>query len=153
MKITGRLPFQLMYGREPTLARDVYGGLQRSLNVSNQETLVERLLEITDKVLQLRTSARKSIKLIQEKLEEKFREKKETKFQKGDLVLYFDKPKAARHDAKLEHKWKGPYQVAEVLDKGAYRLMIDGKIIGSTVNGNLLKKFHSRSSWESQIII
>ena len=42
--------------------------------------------------------------MIQEKLEEKFREKKKMKFQKGDLVLYFDKPKLARHDAKLEHK-------------------------------------------------
>ena len=108
--------------------------------------MVERLLEITDKVPQLRTSARRSIKMIQEKLEEKFREKKEIKFQKEDLVLYFDKSKTARHDAKLEHKWKGPYQMAEVLDKGAYRLMIDGKIIGSIVNGNLLKKFHSRLS-------
>ena len=91
--------------------------------------------------------------MIQEKLKEKFGEKKETKFQKGDLVLYFDKPKAARHNTKLEHKWKGSYQVTEVLDKGAYKLMIDGKTVGSTVNGNLLKKFHSRSSWESQIVI
>ena len=93
-----------MYGRELTLAQDDYGGLQGSLNVPNQETLVERLLEITDKVPQLRTSARRSIKIIQEKLEEKFGEKKETKFQKGDVVLYFDKPKSARYDAKLEHK-------------------------------------------------
>ena len=80
LKITGWLPFQLMYGREPTLAQDDYGGLQESLNVPNQETLVERLLEITDKVPQLRTSARRSIKMIQEKLKEKFEEKRETKF-------------------------------------------------------------------------
>src|ERR1044071_10239314 len=106
-----------MYERESTLAQDDYGGLQGSLNIPNQQTLVERLLEITDKVPQLHTSVRRSIKMIQEKLEEKFEENKETKFQKGELVLYFDKPKSARYDVKLEHKWKGLYQVAEVLDR------------------------------------
>ena len=87
-----------------------------------------------------------------EKLEKKFRKKKKT-FHKGDLVLYFNKPKSIRHNTKLDHKWKGPYQVTEVLDKSTYRLMINGKIIGLIVNGNLLKKFYSRSLWKSQIII
>ena len=68
LKITGRSLFQLMYEREPTLVQDNFGGLQESLNVPNQYTLVERLLEITDKVPQLHTSARRSIKMIQEKL-------------------------------------------------------------------------------------
>jgi len=84
--------------------------------------------------------------MIQEKLKEKFRDKKKTKFQKGDLILYFDKSKLIRHNAKLEHKWKRPYQVAKVLDKSIYRLMINEKIIGLTINRNLLKKFCNKLS-------
>ncbi len=58
------------------------------------QELIERLLEITDKVSQLRTNARRAIKKAQVKLEKIFN-KKEVKFQKGDLVLYFDKALAA----------------------------------------------------------
>ncbi len=57
---------------------------------SKGQELIERLLEITDKVLQLWINARRAIKKAQAKLEETFN-KKEVKFQKGDPVLYFDK--------------------------------------------------------------
>ncbi|HYZ49762.1 MAG TPA: hypothetical protein VE593_02665, partial [Nitrososphaeraceae archaeon] len=63
------------------------------------------------------------------------------------LVLYFDKAKAGRHDVKLEPKWKGPYQISEKLDKGAYRVTIDDKQMRFTVNGNLLKPYYGRSMW------
>ena len=43
---------------------------------------------------------KRAIKKAQAKLEETFN-KKEVKFQKGDLVLYFDKALAARHDVKF----------------------------------------------------
>ena len=102
-------------------------------------------MEITDKIPQLREMARRSIKEIQDKLNQKFGEQKERRFQKGELVWYFDKAKAACHDTKLEPKWKGPYQIISVLPRGAYRLAIDGKQIGNTVNGNYLKPYHSRS--------
>ena len=68
-------------------------------------------------------------------------------------MLYFDKAAAGRHDTKLENKWKGPYQISHVLDKGAYKISIDGKELKTTVNGNLLKRFHSRSTWEPVILI
>ncbi len=74
-------------------------------------------------------------------------------FQKGDLVWYFDKPAAMRHDTKFQLKWKGPYQISAVLDKEAYRLTLDGKELRSTVNGNLLKLYHDRSTWELIVII
>ena len=67
--------------------------------------------------------------------------------------MYYDKALAARHDAKFVNKWKGPYQISEVLQKGAYKLTIDGKQVKGTVNGNLLKKYHTRGNWEPQIII
>ena len=59
-------------------------------SLSKEQELIKKLLEITDKVPQLRTNARKAIKKAQAKLEETFKGK-EVKFQKGNLVLYFDK--------------------------------------------------------------
>src|SRR6266542_4410996 len=79
LRITGQLPFTLVYGKNTILAMD---------NPSKGQELIERLLEITDKVLQLRTNVRRAIKKAQAKLEETFN-KKEVKFQKDDLVLYF----------------------------------------------------------------
>ena len=61
---------------------------------SKGQELIERLLGIMDKVSQLQTNARRAIKKTQAKLKETFN-KKEVKFQKDDLVLYFDKALAA----------------------------------------------------------
>ncbi len=116
------------------------------------QELIERLLEITDKVSQLRTNARRAIKKAQVKLEKIFN-KKEVKFQKGDLVLYFDKALTTRHDVKFVNKWKGSYEISHVLDKDIYKLTIDGNLIKGTVNRNLLKKYYTKDTWESVIVI
>src|SRR6266496_850088 len=143
LRITDQPPFTLVYRKNPVLAMD---------SPSKGQELIERLLEITDKVPQLQTNARRAIKKVQTKLEEIFN-KKEVKFQKGDLVLYFDKVLAARHDVKFVNKWKGPYEISHVLDKGVYKLTIDGNPIKETVNGNLLKKYYTRDTWEPVIVI
>ena len=78
---------------------------------------------------------------------------KTQEFQKGELVWYFDKPAVMRHDTKFQPKWKGPYQISAVLDKGAYRLTIDGKELKSIVNGNLLKPYYDRNTWELIVIV
>jgi transposase InsO family protein len=143
LRISNKSPYVLVYGREPTMVMDE----------SNRSSIIERLLEITDKVPQLRESARRAIKKAQEELEHKFQKGKEIIFKKGELVWYFDKAKAMRHDTKLEPKWKGPYQIIEVLPRGAYRIAIDGKQVGNTVNGNYLKRYYSRSGWTPQIIV
>ena len=119
---------------------------------SKERTLVEQLIEIIDKVPQLRGDAKKTIKQAQEKLEASFTGINRN-FEKGELVLYYDKVKVERHDAKLEYKWKGPYQISKVLDKRAYRLSVNGKELGTIVNGNLLKHFYGRSTWTPVIIV
>ena len=81
LRVIGQSPFTLVYGKNPVLAMD---------SPSKGQELIKRLLEITDKVLQFWTNARRAIKKAQAKLKETFN-KKEVKFQKGDLVLYFDK--------------------------------------------------------------
>ena len=73
-----------MYGKEPILAMDD----------AKKISLMNRLLDITDKVPQLRTNARRTIAWAQAKLEETFKEKgNSTQFHKEELVLYFDKAK------------------------------------------------------------
>ncbi len=71
---------------------------------------------------------------------------KEVKFQKGDLVLYFDKALEVRHDVKFVNKWKGPYKISHVLDKGTYKLTIDGNPIKNIFNGNFLKKYYTKNT-------
>ncbi len=78
---------------------------------------------------------------------------KEVKFQKGDLILYFDKALTVRHDVKFVNKWKGPYEISHMLDKGTYKLTIDGNLIKGTVNRNLLKKYYTKDIWEPIIVI
>ncbi len=114
---------------------------------------MERLLEITEKVSQIREAARRAIRKSQVKLDRKFAGMKTQEFQKGDLVWYFDKPATMRHDTKFQPKWKGSYQISAILDKGAYRLSLNEKELRSTVNGNLLKSYHDRSMWELIIIV
>ncbi len=73
----------LVYEREPTLVMDYE---------KHGCSIMERLLEITDKVPQLREAARRVIRKSQAELDRKFEEMKTQEFQKGDLVWYFDKP-------------------------------------------------------------
>ncbi len=143
-RISKQSPYMLVYGREPTLIMDYrkHGG-----------SIMERLLEITEKVLQLREAAKRAIQKSQAELDRKFEGMKTQEFQKGKLVWYFDKPAVMQHNTKFQSKWKGPYQIFAVLDKGAYRLTLDGKELRSTVNGNLLKPYHDRSTWEPIIIV
>ncbi len=51
-----------------------------------------------------------------------------------------------QHDTKFQPKCKGPYQISIVLDKGVYRLTLDGKELKLIVNGNLLKLYYDRST-------
>ncbi len=58
-----------------------------------------------------------------------------------------------QHDTKFQPKWKDPYQIFAVLDKGIYKLTLDEKKLRSTVNGNLLKPYYDRSTWKLIIIM
>ncbi len=134
LRITSQPPFTLIYRKNLVLAMN---------SLSKGQELIKKLLEITDKIPQLRTNVRRAIKKVQVKLKETFKGK-EVKFQKGDLVLYFDKALAARHDVKFVNKWKRSYEISHIFDKDAYKLIIDGNLIKGTVNRNLLKKYYIR---------
>src|SRR6266498_675619 len=95
LRISKQSPYMLVYGQEPTLVMDYrkHGG-----------SIMERLLKITEKVLQLREAARKAIQKSQAELDRKFEGMKIQEFQKEDLIWYFDKPAAMRHDIKFQPK-------------------------------------------------
>ena len=67
----------------------------------HEGSIMERLLEIMKKIPQLREAARRAIQKSQAELDRKFEEIKTQEFQKGDLVWYFDKSAAMRHDTKF----------------------------------------------------
>ncbi len=121
-------------------------------SLSKEWKLIKKLLEITDKIPQLRTNARRAINKAQAKLKKTFKGKK-VKFQQGDLVLYFNKALAAWHDVKFVNKWKGLYQISHILDKGVYKFILDGNPIKGTINGNFLKKYYTKDMWEPVIVI
>src|SRR6266540_6922845 len=77
LRISKQLPYMLVYEREPTLVID-YG--------KHRGSIMERLLEIIEKVPQLREAARRAIRKSQAELDKKFEEMKTQEFQKGKLV-------------------------------------------------------------------
>src|SRR6266498_4066591 len=92
LRILKQSPYMLVYGQEPILIMD-YG--------KHGGSIMERLLKIIEKVLQLREAARRTIQKSQAELDRKFEGMKIQEFQKEDLVWYFDKPVAMRHDTKF----------------------------------------------------
>ena len=50
---------------------------------------------------------------------------------------------------KIREKWKGPYYIHEIISKGSYKIKtMEGKIIKTPVNGELLKENIDRSNFE-----
>jgi len=77
LRISKQSLYMLVYGREPTLVMD-YG--------KHGDSIIERLLEITEKVPQLREAAKRAIQKSQAELDKKFKGMNVQEFQKGELV-------------------------------------------------------------------
>ncbi len=77
LRISKQSPYKLVYEKKPTLVMD-YGPYRGSI--------IERLLEITEKVPQLRKVARRVIWKAQVELDRKFEGKSQRSFQKEELV-------------------------------------------------------------------
>ena len=75
-------------------------------------------------------------------------------FHLGDKIMVHRTSLQNRYDVKFEPKWKGPYIIHQVLDKGAYKIKIlEGKILKHEAHGNHLKKFHEKPSLIPMVII
>jgi hypothetical protein len=68
--------------------------------------------------------------------------------------LYYNAAKEKQWSGKLDEKWKGPYYIHEVLVNGAYKIKeLDGRILKTPVNGELLKEYHSREGFVPYVVI
>ena len=68
--------------------------------------------------------------------------------------MYYNAAKEKQWSGKLEEKWKGPYYIYEIVSKGSYRLKdMNGKILKTSVNGELLKEYFSQEKFEPMVVI
>lgn len=141
-------PFYLTYGRKAILPID---------NDDREMTIEQRIKEIFEDIPEIRNKAKRQIEISQER-QKKYHDKKitkEHKFEIGDKVLYYNAAKEKQWSGKLEEKWKGPYYIHEVLMNGSYKLKneINGRILKTPVNGELLKKYHERQNFIPYVVV
>lgn len=146
---TKMTPFLLTYGREATLPID-------DNHEAEKVDLIDRLKQLVDRLPNLREKAKQTMIAIKEK-QKTAHDKQITKpqyFKVGQKVLYYDAAKDKQWSGKLNPKWKGPYWIHEVLIHGSYRLRdIDDRVLAKPVNGDLLKLYHDKYSWEPIVLI
>ena len=69
-------------------------------------------------------------------------------------MLYYNAAKEKQWSGKLEEKWKGPYYIYEIIVNGSYKLKdMNGKILKTSINGELLKEYFDRRNFEPMVVI
>src|SRR5438067_9894823 len=80
--------------------------------------------------------------------------RKQDNFEIGDKVLYYNAAKEKQWSGKLEDKWKGPYYIQQRLLNGSYKIKeINGKVLKTPVNGELLKGYNSREEFIPYVVV
>jgi transposase InsO family protein len=136
---TKHTPANLLYGEELTLPVEV------RLSPSTEEQTIdevekERVLQINEKIIRLREAAVETTQKMQQKRQQKT---PSIKFQKGDLVYRYRSNLKYSHSHKFARKWDGPFEIVQVLDKGAYILATiedPPYTLPNPVNGERLRK-------------
>jgi hypothetical protein len=114
---------------------------------------LERLIEVLPQELEkAKLQVQKSQKNQKDRHDRKIRF--QINFSIGDKVLYYDAAKEKQWTGKLNPKWKGPYYIHQIGEKGSYKIRtIEGKVLKTAVNGSLLKLYHDRQNWEPMIVV
>ncbi len=140
-------PFYLVYGRKPILPMD---------KAEKKISLMQRIQEIIEEIPKGRWKAKEQIQKVQEKQKE-YHDKRITQkeeFNIGDKVLYYNAAKEKQWSGKLDEKWKGPYYIHQKMLKGSYKLKdLEGRILRTPVNGELLKRYFDRTNFEPIVVI
>ena len=118
-------------------------------NKAAQRFLLEELPKVRREA---KTQSEKSQEKQKEYHDKKIR--KQEKFEIGDKVLYYNAAKEKQWSGKLEEKWKGPYYIQQQLLNGSYKIKeINGKVLKTPVNGELLKKYNSREEFIPYVVV
>ena len=138
----GIAPFTLVFGQEARLfpgdrhireEKEIQSFVDRVQNLSS----VEMMREFQEEREAAKFIAKSDFK------------KKSAKFKVGDLVLVVDSAAANSKSAKLLPKNHGPYQIAEVLRNGSFRVTTSGRVLSQAINGRRLLHYHETPIKES----
>ncbi|GKC63432.1 reverse transcriptase domain-containing protein [Tanacetum coccineum] len=133
--------FSLTYGTEAVIPAEIGMPTLRTAEVDLVQN--NEALEINLDLLEERReqAAIREVKS-KSKIERYYNSKvQSTSFKPRDLVYRNNKASCTKDTGKLGPKWEGPYEVTEVLKKGAYKLRDrDGKQLPRTWNISNLKK-------------
>jgi hypothetical protein len=141
-------PFYTVYGRKCRLPI--------SEEIIKEITMEGRLQYLIDKLPEERNQIKENIMESQRKQKDYHdrKYKRKTDFEIGDKVLLYDAAKEKQWSGKLEDKWKGPYYIQQKMFNGAYKLKdMQGRILKTPTNGELLKEYFSRENYEPMIIV
>ncbi len=146
-KSTQFTPFYLTYDRKAKLPFD---------DNETEITLNDRVKELSEDLTQAKKKTIENIEKSQSN-QKKYHDRKikrKSNLNIGDKVLLYDAAKAKQWSGKLEEKWKGPYYIHEKLLNGSYKLKdYKGNIFKIPVNGEILKRYHSRQNYVPYITI
>jgi hypothetical protein len=143
----GNSPYFLVYGQEAILPNGLYlPSLQ--LAQDSQEEPSSAMQQRIDTLLMLEEEREKAKSkfLAHQQIVKRWFDKhkaKEKIFEVGDLVLKWDKANEPKgKHSKFQSLWLGPFQVAERIGAGTYRLQnLRGELDALPVNGQALKRY------------
>ena len=128
------------------------------MDIENKGTTIEERLEyLLEELPRRRIEAKTQNEKSQEK-QKKYHDKKikrkQEEFEIGEKVLYYNAAKEKQWSGKFEDKWKGPYYIQQKLLNGSYKIKeINGRVLKTPVNGELLKRYNSREEFEPYVVV
>jgi hypothetical protein len=141
----GNSPYFLVYGQEAILPNGLYLPSLQLAQDSNEEpsSAMQQRIDTLLMLEEQREKARSKFLAHQQIVKRWFdkHKAKEKNFEVGDLVLKWDKENEPKgKHSKFQSLWLGPFQVAEKIGAGTYRLQnLRGEPDALPVNGQALK--------------
>ncbi|KAK0593633.1 hypothetical protein LWI29_020599 [Acer saccharum] len=141
---TGETPFSLVYGSEAVIPTETRLSTARSENPDDEQNNLELSFEL-DHLDEKRDRAALRIQSYQQQVARHYNKKVRTRvFKLHDWVLrrVFQNMKEECAE-KLGPTWEGPYQITDVVGRGAYKLRgLDGRELHNSWNALHLKQYH-----------